>query len=145
MEMNEILKMQNQIAFPLYACSKEVIKRYRPFLDEIGLTYTQYIAMLVLMEEKTCSLKDLGEKLFLDSGTLTPMLKNLESKGFIKRTRSSIDERVLEIKITKEGEDLKNRADEIHSKLPQLQGLSLGETKTLYNLLNKLLAEVTKK
>ena len=145
MEMNEILKMQNQIAFPLYACSKEVIKRYRPFLDEIGLTYTQYIAMLVLMEEKTCTLKDLGEKLFLDSGTLTPMLKNLESKGFIKRTRSSIDERVLEIKITKEGEDLKNRADEIHSKLPQWQGLSLGETKTLYNLLNKLLAEVTNK
>ena len=145
MEMNEILKMQNQIAFPLYACSKEVIKRYRPFLDEIGLTYTQYIAMLVLMEEKTCSLKDLGEKLFLDSGTLTPMLKNLESKGFIKRTRSSIDERVLEIKITKEGEDLKNRADEIHSKLPHWQGLSLGETKTLYNLLNKLLAEVTNK
>lgn len=145
MEMNEILKMQNQIAFPLYACSKEVIKQYRPFLDEIGLTYTQYIAMLVLMEEKSCSLKDLGEKLFLDSGTLTPMLKNLEAKGFIKRARSSVDERVLEIKITKEGENLKNKADAIHAKLPQWQSINLCEMKTLYNLLNKLLAEVTKK
>ncbi len=145
MEMNEILKMQNQIAFPLYACSKEVIKQYRPFLDEIGLTYTQYIAMLVLMEEKTCSLKDLGEKLFLDSGTLTPMLKNLESKGFIKRTRSSIDERVLEIKITKEGENIKNKAGEINARLPQWKNLNCCEMKTLYNLLNKLLDEVTKK
>ena len=144
MELNEILKMQNQIAFPLYACSKEVIKQYRPFLDEIGLTYTQYIAMLVLMEEKACSLKDLGKKLFLDSGTLTPMLKNLESKGFVKRTRSSVDERVLEIKITKKGESLKDKADEIYKKLPQWSNLNCCELKTLHNLLNKLLEEVTK-
>ena len=73
------------------------------------------------------------------------MLKNLEAKGFVKRTRSSIDERVLEIKITKEGENLKNKADEIHSKLPQWAGLNCCEMNTLYNLLNKLLAEVTKK
>lgn len=145
MEMNEILKIQNKIAFPLYACSKEVIKQYRPFLDEIDLTYTQYIAMLVLMEEKSCSLKELGEKLYLDSGTLTPMLKNLESKGLIKRTRSSVDERVLEIKITPKGENLKNKADEIHAKLPQWTSLNCCEMKTLYNLLNKLLAEVTNK
>ena len=92
--------LQNQVCFPLYACSKEVIKQYRPYLDEIGLTYTQYIAMMVFWEEKSCSLKQLGEKLYLDSGTLTPMLKNLESKGYVKRTRSSVDERVLEIKIT---------------------------------------------
>ena len=100
--------------------------------------------MLVLMEEKSCSLKELGEKLYLDSGTLTPMLKNLETKGLIKRTRSSVDERVLEIKITPEGENLKNKASEIHAKLPQWISLNCCEMKTLYNLLNKLLGEVTK-
>ena len=143
MEQKDILKLQNQVCFPLYACSKEVIKQYRPYLDEINLTYTQYIAMLVLWEEKSCSLKELGEKLYLDSGTLTPMLKNLEAKGFIKRTRSSIDERVLEIKITKSGEQLKEKADAIEDKIAKWENMSCGEMKTLYNLLNKLLKEIT--
>ena len=74
------LLLQNQLCFPLYACSKEIVKKYKPFLDKIDLTYTQYISMMVLWEEKTLSVKTLGEKLFLDSGTLTPMLKNLEKK-----------------------------------------------------------------
>lgn len=143
MEQKDILKLQNQVCFPLYACSKEVIKQYRPYLDEINLTYTQYIAMSVLWEEKSCSLKELGEKLYLDSGTLTPMLKNLEAKGFIKRTRSSIDERVLEIKITKLGEQLKEKADGIEDKIAKWANMSCGEMKTLYNLLNKLLKEIT--
>ena len=143
MEEKEVLKIQNQVCFPLYACSKEVIKQYRPYLDEINLTYTQYIAMLVFWEEKSCSLKELGEKLFLDSGTLTPMLKNLESKGYVKRTRSSVDERVLEIKITQLGEQLKEKADAIQSKIPKWSSLNCCEMKTLYNLLNKLLKEIT--
>lgn len=144
MEQIEVLKLQNQVCFPLYACSKEVIKQYRPYLDEINLTYTQYIAMMVFWEQKSLSLKELGEKLYLDSGTLTPMLKNLESKGFVKRTRSCKDERVLEIKITPLGEELKEKAKDIPVKMAQWSNLSCGEMKTLYNLLNKLLKEVTK-
>ena len=145
MEEKEVLKLQNQVCFPLYACSKEVIKQYRPYLDEIGLTYTQYIAMMVFWEEKSCSLKQLGEKLYLDSGTLTPMLKNLESKGYVKRTRSSVDERVLEIKITPLGEQLKEKAKDIPEKMAKWSNLSCGEMKTLYNILNKLLKEVSEK
>ena len=143
MEEKEILNIQNQVCFPLYACSKEVIKQYRPYLDEMNLTYTQYIAMLVFWEEKSCSLKELGEKLYLDSGTLTPMLKNLESKGYVKRTRSSVDERVLEIKITQLGEQLKEKADSLQHKIPKWNGLNCCEMKTLYNLLNKLLKDIT--
>ena len=143
MEQKEVLKIQSQVCFPLYACSKEVIKQYRPYLDELNLTYTQYIAMSVLWEQKACSLKDLGEKIYLDSGTLTPMLKNLESKGFIKRTRSCVDERVLEISITQLGEDLKQKADLVQEKMQKWSSLNCCEMKTLFNLLNKLLKDIT--
>ena len=84
----EGLKLKNQLCFPLYAASREVIKQYRPYLDAINLTYTQYIAMMVFWEEKKISVKELGKKLFLDSGTLTPVLKSLEAKGYISRSRS---------------------------------------------------------
>ncbi len=82
----ESLELKNQICFPLYAASREVIKQYRPYLDALNLTYTQYIAMMVFWEEKKISVKDLGKKLFLDSGTLTPVLKSLEVKGYISRS-----------------------------------------------------------
>ena len=88
MEEFDNLKLENQICFPLYACSKEIIKRYKPFLDEIDLTYTQYIAMMVLWDKKEVNVKELGEYLFLDSGTLTPVLKKLEAKKYIERNRS---------------------------------------------------------
>ena len=91
----ESLKLSNQLCFPLYACSKEIIRKYKPYLDDIDLTYTQYIAMMVLWEKKTVNVKLLGECLYLDSGTLTPVLKKLESKGYITRERSSEDERNL--------------------------------------------------
>ena len=109
----ESLKLKNQICFPLYAASREVIKQYRPFLDELNLTYTQYIAMMVFWEEKKISVKDLGKKLFLDSGTLTPVLKSLEAKGFISRSRSAEDERVLIAEITDEGEALREQAKSV--------------------------------
>ena len=99
----DALKIGNQLCFPLYACSREIIKRYKPFLDEIDLTYTQYIAMMVLWEQEQCSVKVLGQKLYLDSGTLTPVLKSLEQKGFIRRFRSESDERVLLVELTKDG------------------------------------------
>ena len=88
-EEYESLRLENQICFPLYACSKEIVRRYKPFLDELDLTYTQYIAMLVMWEQKRINVKNMGRLLFLDSGTLTPVLKKLEQKGYILRTRSA--------------------------------------------------------
>ena len=98
--MEDALKLENQLCFPLSACSKEVIKKYKPFLDKLDLTYTQYIAMMVLWEYGEITVKTLGKMLYLDSGTLTPLLKKLESKGYIIRTRNSSDERNLIIRIT---------------------------------------------
>ena len=94
-ENYEGLKLSNQLCFPLYAASREVIRKYRPYLDPLGLTYTQYIVMMVLWEEEQISVKELGRRLYLDSGTLTPVLKSLEDKGFVDRARSKEDERVL--------------------------------------------------
>jgi DNA-binding MarR family transcriptional regulator len=137
----DMLKLENQLCFPLYACAKEVVKKYKPLLDEIGLTYTQYIAMMVLWEKKSMNVKSLGEYLYLDSGTLTPLLKKLESNGFILRTRLAEDERNLIITITDKGEELKEKAIEIPYKLASCLNLSLEETKTLYGLLYKILGE----
>ena len=140
---HEGLKLENQLCFPLYAASKEVVKRYYPFLSEIGLTYTQYIAMMVIWSEKKTSVKALGEKLYLDSGTLTPVLKSLESKGFIKRSRLKEDERVLVAEITSAGEALKERAKEIPQKIAGCVRLDEEEAKELYRLLYKTLFGLT--
>lgn len=133
------LKLENQLCFPLYACSREVIKKYTPLLSEINLTYTQYLTMMVMWESKSISVKKLGEKLHLDSGTLSPMLKALEKRGLITRARSEDDERVLVVNITEEGENLKELARDIPSKLAGCVCLEPDEAKTLYNLLYKLI------
>ena len=138
----EGLKLKNQICFPLYAASREVIKQYRPFLDELNLTYTQYIAMMVFWEEKKISVKDLGKKLFLDSGTLTPVLKSLEAKGFISRSRSAEDERVLIAEITDEGEALREQAKSVPENVAGCVKLEPNEAMQLYQLLYKLLANL---
>lgn len=133
------LKLDNQLCFPLYACSREIIKKYRPFLDEIDLTYTQYIAMMVFWEEKKLSVKELGKRLFLDSGTLTPVLKSLEAKGFVKRYRSSEDERVLLVEITPQGEALRDKAEPIPDKIDGCIRLTKEEAAFLYATLYKIL------
>ncbi len=135
----DCLKLNGQLCFPLYAASRETIKRYRPHLDKIGLTYTQYIVMMVFWEEKTQNVKKLGEKLYLDSGTLTPVLKTLEAKGYLKRYRSIEDERVLTVEITPEGEALKEKALPIPGEMVKHVALTKDETYTLYKLLYKLL------
>ena len=112
-ENYDSLKLQNQLCFPLYACAKEVTKRYQPLLNEIDLTYTQYIVMMVLWEQKQINVKHLGEMLFLDSGTLTPILKKLEVKGYITRTRNEQDERSVIISVTQKGIDLRKKAKDI--------------------------------
>ncbi len=135
----DCLKLENQLCFPLYACSKEIVRKYKPFLDEIDLTYTQYIAMMVLWEKKEINVKDLGEALFLDSGTLTPLLKKLEEKGFVSRKRSEEDERVLNVKITAKGEALKDEALSIPAKMGGCVDLTEKETEELYKILHKLM------
>lgn len=135
------LKLENQICFPLYACSRAVIKKYHPYLSAIDLTYTQYIAMLVFWDEKKISVKELGSKLFLDSGTLTPVLKSLEAKGLVKRYRSSEDERVLLVEITEAGERLKEKAADIPAKIGGCVRLEPEEAKELYRILYKLLSK----
>ena len=133
------LKLKNQLCFPLYAASRELIKHYREYLEQIGLTYTQYIVMLVLWEERVLNVKALGKRLYLDSGTLTPVLKSLEAKGYVIRTRSSEDERRLMVEVTPEGDALKERAMMVPHRMDGLTTLSDEEATQLYYLLYKLL------
>lgn len=134
-----VLKLDNQLCFPLYACAKEIVRRYKPFLDEIDLTYTQYITMMALWEEKKMTVKELGKRLFLDSGTLTPLLKRLEQKGLVKRERDSEDERVLIVSITEAGEALKEQAVLVPHKMTQCVKLDMDDAKELYRILHKML------
>lgn len=136
---DEVLKLKNQLCFPLYAAAKEVVRRYTPFLDEIDLTYTQYITMMVMWERGRATVKQLGEWLYLDSGTLTPLLKRLEAKGLITRRRAAEDERQVEVNITDEGERLKERAATIPERMHGCITMSPEDSGTLYTLLYKLL------
>ena len=134
------LKLENQLCFPMYACAKEIVRRYRPYLDELGITYTQYITMMVMWEKKQLSVKELGECLFLDSGTLTPLLKKLEQKGWVTRRRAREDERVLIVTITEEGQALEKRAVSVPERMTRcVSNLPPEEADTLYRLLYKLL------
>lgn len=133
------LKLENQLCFPLYAASREVIKQYRPFLDDLGITYTQYVTLMVLWEQRQISVKELGQRLCLDSGTLTPVLKSLEAKQYITRTRSKEDERVLIAAITPEGEALQDRAVAVPEQVACRIRLDKDEALRLYQLLYKVL------
>lgn len=133
------LLLENQLCFPLYAAAKEVLSRYKPLLDDIDLTYTQYIVMMVLWEDKELSVSRLGERLHLDSGTLTPLLKRLAEKDLIRRERSSQDERQVMITLTKAGEALKGKAMDIPQKISRCVNLEPEEAYTLYRLLYKVL------
>ena len=137
-----MLKLENQLCFPLYAAAREVTKRYRPFLDDLNLTYTQYITMMVVWECGECSVKTLGEKLYLDSGTLTPVVKSLEQKGYVRRFRSSEDERVLLVSITDGGKALRDKATAVPMQVGACIHLTQEEAMTLHRLLYKLLAEM---
>ncbi len=139
MDNFDALKLENQLCFPLYAAAREVIKLYRPHLDTLDLTYTQYITMMVMWAEKKISVRDMGKRLYLDSGTLTPVLKSLESKGYIRRYRSTEDERVLIVELTEEGSRLKNEAVEVPQQVGSCIRLEPEEAMQLYRLLYKVL------
>ena len=135
----DALKLENQLCFPLYVCSKEIVRRYKPFLDALDLTYTQYITMMVLWEDKSITVKDLGEKLFLDSGTLTPVLKKLEAKGWVTRQRLERDERSLLVTVTEAGEALKEQAVHVPEQLMSCISMDPEDAIQLYGLLYKIL------
>ena len=138
-ENYDALKLENQLCFPLYACAREIVKKYKPFLDEIDLTYTQYITMMVLWEQGRATSKLLGEKLYLDSGTLTPVLKKLEEKALIRRARDPQDERNLMVCLTERGEALKAEAIRVPAQMAGCVRLSPADAQALYSLLYRLL------
>ena len=136
------LKLENQLCFPLYACSKEIVRRYKTYLDKLDLTYTQYIVMMVMWEEKELNVKELGDKLFLDSGTLTPVLKKLEAKGYVTRARSKIDERTLIVTLTEGGKELRESAVGIPVGMRGCLKLSDEEVIQLRTMLGKILSDM---
>ncbi len=140
---DDLLKLENQLCFPLYACSKEVVRRYSPFLDELGLTYTQYLVMMALWEYEPSSVGKLGQRLYLDSGTLTPVLKKMETKGLIERTRSANDERRVEITLTDSGKALKADAVKVPIAMGQCLSIEPEEATELARLLKKILSNVS--
>lgn len=143
MNQYDTLKLDNQICFSLYACAKEIIRLYKPYLSKLGLTYTQYLVLLVLWESNEITVKDLGERLYLDSGTLTPLLKKMEAKGLIGRARSGKDERKIYVSLTEEGLHLKEAALEIPQKLFCDTHLTMEEAVGLKQSLSKLLGNIT--
>ena len=139
-QASDPLSLDNQLCFPLYAASKELTRRYKPFLDPLGLTYTQYVAMMALWEHDSVSVKDLGKRLYLDSATLTPLLKRLESHGYVTRTRSPEDERSVIIELTDEGRALHERALAVPGCIGGCIRMEPEEATQLKALLEKLLA-----
>ena len=139
MSKYDCLKLENQLCFPLYAASKEIVRKYKPILDRLDLTYTQYITMMVMWEYSELNVKEIGDKLFLDSGTLTPVLKTLEHKGYIIRNREEHDERNVIIHIHDAGKKRKVQALKVPEEISKCIKLSEEEATTLYNVLYKIL------
>ncbi len=136
------LKLQNQVCFPVYALAKEIVNRYRPLLQELDLTYPQYLVMLVLWENGSQSVSNIGEKLYLDSGTLTPLLKRLEQKEIINRSRSERDERSVVISLTGVGEQLQQKAKNIPDKMVDTLSISKEELLLLKKSIDQVLANL---
>lgn len=140
--MDEALYLENQLCFPLYACARRVIGRYTPLLKPLNLTYTQYIVLLVLWKEESITIRDLCRKLYLDSGTLTPVLKKMEALGYLARKRNTEDERVVTVSLTETGRSLKEQARSIPEKMGSCMMLTEQEIATLYGILYKVLDEL---
>ena len=133
------LLLENQVCFPLYACSKELVRQYGPYLKELNLTYTQYLVMMVLWEKESVSSRELAACLHLDYGTLTPVLKRLDQAGYLTRERAAEDERLLTLTLTEEGRALKEKAVSIPPAIGECMGLTAEEFDALYQLTYKAL------
>ncbi|MCR5214815.1 MAG: MarR family transcriptional regulator [Eubacterium sp.] len=139
MSKYDCLKLENQLCFPLYACSRMITKHYKPLLDEFDLTYTQYITIMTLWDKKEMTQKELGQCLYLDSGTLTPLIKKLEAKGYTKKRRSETDERNIFITITDKGMKLRDKMLKVPASMGGCVNLPQEEAETLYKILYKIL------
>ena len=133
------LALDNQLCFPLYAASKELTRRYKPFLDPLGLTYTQYVTMMALWEQDEVPVKELGKRLYLDSATLTPLLKRLESHGYVLRQRSNVDERSVIISLTSKGRELREKALDVPRCIGGCINMDVEDALKLKALLEELL------
>lgn len=133
------LKLENQLCFPLYVCSKEIVRRYTPYLEPLGLTYTQYITMMALWEYGTMSVTELGDKISLDSGTLTPLLKKLEDRGYVVRVRNKRDERSVLVRLTEDGNALREEARGIPEAMGSCIDITMEDALELQRLLRKLM------
>lgn len=142
MKNTDSLLLKNQVCFPLYALSKEITKLYRPLLEELDMTYPQYLVMMVLWENDGLTVNEVGEKLLLDSGTLTPLLKRLENKSYLSRNRKKEDERVVELFLTKEGRNLQQKACSIPADMLQKIDLKSEDLVKLKNLLDDMVAKI---
>ena len=138
-DYHEIMKLNNQLCFPLYAAARNVTSLYTPWLKPLGLTYTQYITLLVLWEKDGVSVSEIGSKLMLDNGTLSPMLKKMEQSGYIERNRSKDDDRVVIITLTQKGRELQEQAKDIPEKVGSCIDLPIEKARELYDLLYELL------
>ena len=145
MDQHKTPQLGNQLCFPLYVIAKEITGLYRPLLEELDITYPQYLVMMVLWEHQRLTVNQIGEKLFLDSGTITPMLKRLEAKSYIVRQRKIEDERVVEISLTDEGERLQDKACLIPEKMNDRLNLSETDVEELKQAISKLLDKINKK
>ena len=138
-DYHEIMKLDSQLCFTLYAAARNVTSLYTPWLKPLGLTYTQYITFLVLWEKDGISVSEIGNKLMLDNGTLSPMLKKMEQSGYIERNRSKDDDRVVIITLTQKGIDLQEQAKDIPEKVGSCINLPIEKARELYDLLYELL------
>lgn len=138
------LKLEDQVIFPVYACSKELLRLTRPILKKINLTFTQYIVMVLLWSEENDNFTKMGKKIYLDSGTLTPVVDHLEEKGYLIRKKRFLDERNTYIELTEKGKALKELATPIPAELTEFTGLSYEEIETLCGLLFKVLDHIEK-
>jgi len=144
MEINDAIKLENQLCFPLYAASRLVTKCYQPVLDSLGITYPQYLVLMVLWETDSVSLTVLSQKLMLQSNTLTPLLKRMQETGLVERVRSLKDERSIVISLTEKGSTLKEKAPVLRAQLGDNLGVSLEEINQLKSLLDKLIFNLNK-
>ena len=139
---DEALRLENQLCFPLYACARMVVGQYTPYLKPLGITYTQYLVFLLLWAEDGLSVGNLCERLYLDSGTLTPMLKKMEEKHLVERRRCKDDERMVRIWLTEEGRKLKERASAIPLQVGSCIKITPEEAATLYTLLYRTMEQI---
>ncbi|RZJ92169.1 MAG: MarR family transcriptional regulator [Chryseobacterium sp.] len=141
--MDTYFKLEDQLCFPLYAASRMVTKCYQPVLDDLGITYPQYIVLMVLWETENISMSFLADKLRLQSNTLTPLLKRMQEQGLVERIRSEKDERSIIVSLAKKGIDLKQQAHRLHSRIKENLGITAQEVHDLKNLLNKLILNIS--